>query len=50
MILEALWQARVDILLALAGMTLAGIGIGIEIAEQRRLARMARAYREQEKA
>ncbi len=42
MILEALWQARVDILLALGGMILAGIGLGIEISEHRRLARMAR--------
>lgn len=50
MILEALWQARLDILIALCGMAIAGIGLGIEISEHRRLARMAREYREQEQA
>ena len=42
MIGEALWQACADILPALAGMCLAGIGLVIEISENRRPERMAR--------
>lgn len=46
--IDALWAVKSELLMAILGVAGAAWGIGIEIAERRRLARMAQDCKERE--